>query len=736
MTAPPLPPQRAEVAPLLEEALARHGQGDLDGAEARFQEVLALEPRQFTAIHQLGVIANQRGRPGEAARLLEAALALHPRSALGRLNLGIALASLGRFEEALAQYQLAALLQPDLPDPHLNQGLALRGLGRGREALEAFDRALALAPDSAKALLNRALTRQELGHPVEALADFDRALRLHPDDPDALTSRGALLQALHRPTEALLDHDKALALAPDHPGALMNRGPALLDLKRPAEALTSLDRSLALQPGQADARMNRGNALLQLRRLSEAVAEFERSLALLPGRADAILNRGNALHLLGRHVEAVAACDQVLAADPTHTVAHSAKIFMLDYLPDLSFRKHQEARRDYYRAHHARWPAGAGPCANDRDPERRLVVGYVSADFCRHSAASCFGRVLEHHDRAAVEVVCYSGVLAEDDVTAQFRRWADRWVPAADHDDDQLAARIRQDRVDILVDLSGHSTGNRLPVFGRRPAPVQVTAWGHGGGTGLPLIDYQFTDPRHIPAWARPLFAEACWDLPCCITFEPPAEAPPVNALPALANGFVTFGSLNRYAKITPALLSLWARILAAVPGSRLLLKDGGYDDPAVRLEVRSRFEGAGIAPDRILLRGHSSHRDHLAACHAIDIALDSFPQNGGITSWECLWMGVPVVALLGEHPACRLSGAILGALDQADWVAGDDEGYLGLAVARAARIQELAGLRQDLRRLIAASPAGDPARYTRAVEAAYRAMWRSWVARQGIPSP
>ncbi len=730
MTAPQPTPSRAEVATLLEEALARHGRGDLDGAEARFMAVLALDPRQFTATHQLGVIANQRGRPGEAAQRLSAALRLHPRSALARLNLGIALAGLGRYEEALAEYQLAAILQPGLPDPHLNQGLALHSLGRAAEALAAFDRALALQPDSAKGLLNRAQVCQELGRPAEALASFDQALRLHPGDPDALTSRGALLQALHRPAEALCDHDRALALAPDHPGALMNRGTALLDLKRPAEALVSLDRSLALLPGQADARMNRGNALLQLRRLSEAVAEFDQALALQPGRIDAILNRGNALHRLGRHAEAIAACDQALAADPGHTIAHSAKLFMLDYLPDLTFEKHQAARRDYFLAHRAGW-AVPEALDNGRDPERRLVVGYVSADFCRHSAASCFGRVLEHHDRAAVEVVCYSGVLAEDEVTAQFQGWADRWVPAAGLDDDQLAARIRQDRVDILVDLSGHSTGNRLPVFGRRPAPVQVTAWGHGGGTGLPMIDHQFTDPVHIPAWARPLFAEACWDLPCCITFEPPADAPPVNDLPARANGVVTFGSLNRSSKITPALLALWARILAAVPGSRLLLKDGGYDDPEVQREVRARFAAAGIAPERIQLRGHSSHRDHLAACHAIDIALDSFPQNGGITSWECLWMGVPVVARLGEHPACRLSGAILGALDQADWVAEDDDGYLALAVTHAGRLRELADLRQDLRRRIAASPAGDPIRYTRAVEAAYRAMWQAWINRQ-----
>jgi predicted O-linked N-acetylglucosamine transferase (SPINDLY family) len=341
--------------------------------------------------------------------------------------------------------------------------------------------------------------------------------------------------------------------------------------------------------------------------------------------------------------------------------------------------------------------------------------------------------VLKHHDRADFKTICYSGVVDEDDVTRQFQDLSHDWVRTSCLSDDQLADRIRQDGVDILIDLSGHSKGNRLLVFGRKPAPIQVTAWGHGGGTGLPMIDYQFTDPVHIPTWARPLFAETAYDLPCCITYEPPAYAPPVLESPARGRGFITFGSLNRFSKITPALLELWARVLRSVPHSHLLLKDGIFDDAQRRAAVFAHFAQCGIAAERIEIRGYSSHQDHLAAYGEVDIALDTFPQNGGITTWESLWMGVPVLTLLGDHPACRVSGAILGALGLPEWVSQDEEAYLALALKKAADVAALARFRLEIRERITQSAAGNPKRYTQAVEEAYRAMWNRWLS-QALP--
>ena len=729
---PNQPEPEREAALLLAEALAEHEQGRLERAEFLYEAALSLEPRNFVATHQLGVIENQRGNFEAALQFLEKALVLNPKSSIGRMNLGIALANIGRPDEALSQYQLSLVLNPGNGEALLNRAMALRSLKRSEEALQSLDRALAINPEDPKALLNRASLLQELHRPAEALDSFDRALALRPQDASALTCRGVVLQNLNRPAEALRSHDRALAVEPDSADALLNRGVALMDLDRPTEALASIDRSLALHPGQADTLMNRGNALVQLRRHREALLEFDRALAIQPDNIHALMNRGLTLHLSGRHEDAIADFDRVLEMEPHLAKARSAKIFMLDYLPDLTFQRHQEERRQFFQFQARDLPPYA-PHLNDRSPDRRLVLGYLSADFKQHSAAASFWPVLRHHDQSEFQIICYSGVLAEDALSRKFQAHASGWVRAHALRDEQLAQRIRQDQVDILVDLSGHSTGNRAMVLALKPAPIQVTAWGHSGGSGLPMVDYQFTDPVHIPPQMRSLFAEASYDLPCCITFEPPDYAPGVSELPAALKGHVTFGSLNRFSKITPRVLDTWSRILASTPKSRLFLKDGLFDDPQLQNEVYGQFLRRGITRERLELRGHTSHERHLSAYSEVDIALDTFPQNGGITTWEALWMGVPLVALVGQHPACRISASILTALGLGGWVAKDEEDYVTLAVHRAQNLSALARFRHDARSLVGASAAGNPKRYTRAVEVAYRNMWHHWL-EQGPP--
>jgi predicted O-linked N-acetylglucosamine transferase (SPINDLY family) len=618
-------------------------------------------------------------------------------------------------------------LNAENPEALLNRGLILLELKCPGEALGDFERALALQPERADIHVHRGDALMLLGRPREALASYDQALAHQPDRAEALCNRGYALSLLGRPGEALASYDRALALEPGRAAFLVNRGAVLLSLNRPQEALASFDRALAIQPDHVDAYLNRGGALVDLKRPEEAVQSCDLALALDPTNAQAYTNRGLALHLMGRHQEALASYDQALAYMPGHRMAHSNKIFLLDYIPDIGFAEQQEERRKFFQAQVQ--PALRTPTAhsNGRDPSRRLVLGYVSADFKRHSAASCFGPILRRHRKEAFKVVCYSGVLAEDDWTQGFRQAADEWRLTTGLSDGEMAAQIQADGVDILIDLSGHSRGNRLLVFARKPAPVQVTAWGHAGGTGLPMIDYQFTDPVIVPACARHLFAEECFDLPCCITFESPAFAPPVGELPALSRGFLTFGSLNRFNKVTPAALDLWAQVLSAVPGSRLLLKDSLFDLPGARAKILTAFTDRGISGDRVETRGFTSHRNHLAAFGDVDIVLDTFPQNGGITTWEALWMGVPVIAILGSHFASRISGAILHSLGLQDWVADDEAGYLALAVQKALDLESLARFREGSRARISACPSGNPDHYTRAVEAAYRAMWTRW---------
>ncbi len=719
-----------EPANRLEQALELHRKGSLAEAEFLYREILEKHPGYFDALQLLGAVELQRGHYQEAYLQISEALRINPQSDSAHANLGYALVELKRPEEALVSCDKALAINPDHADALCSRGNALKDLGRPDEALSSFDKALALRPDYAEALYNRGSALQTLKRAEEALASLHRALTLKPDFPEALSTCGNVLKDLRRWEEALASYDKALALKPGYADVLYNRGLALLDLKRAQHALASIDGALAHRPDFAEALLVRGNALAILHRHDEALTAYDRALAIEPDYVDALVNRGSLLMNMQRHEEALASFDRALAIEPDHSIGNSSKIFALDFFPGLGFAEHQEVRRSWYRSLPKNLSKRVGPYPNVADPSRRLVVGYVSADFRRHSAASCFGPVLRRHDRADFEVVYYSGVTVEDEMTGEFRRLADRWRCVSDLSDDALAEQIRADGIDILVDLSGHTAGNRLLVFARKPAPVQVTAFGYGVGTGLPAIDYLFSDPVAVPAAVRPLFAETIYDLPCMGPCEPPTDAPLVVELPALSRGLVTFGCLNRFSKVSQAALELWARILLKVPGSRLLLKDRALDSPAIQARVRDTLAGHGIGAERIELRGGSSHLDHLAAYNDVDIALDPFPQNGGISTWESLWMGVPVVAKLGQAMPSRVSGAILHAAGLAEWVAGGDDDYAALAIRQASDLPALGRLRGEMRARIAASPAGNLETYTRAVEQAYRTMWRDCLSR------
>jgi predicted O-linked N-acetylglucosamine transferase (SPINDLY family) len=308
-------------------------------------------------------------------------------------------------------------------------------------------------------------------------------------------------------------------------------------------------------------------------------------------------------------------------------------------------------------------------------------------------------------------------------VTDSFREVADRWRSTLQWSDDQLVDCIRADKVDILIDLSGHTDGNRLRAFARKPAPIQVTAWGHGTGTGLPTIDYLFSDPVSIPKEARYLFAEQIYDLPCAIMLEAPRAELRSSEPPVMSNGYLTYGVINRVSKFSDAAVGLWARILRSDVTSRLLLKDRIIDDAAIQTMLLERFASHGIAPDRICLMGSTSREEHLATYRKVDICLDPFPNGGGVSTWEALHMGVPVVAKLGNGLAARIAGAILSAIGMTDWVAADDDRYMEIALRPTP--DHLRKIRHDLPDLI--DRRCGPATYSRAVEEAYETMWKKY---------
>lgn len=559
---------------------------------------------------------------------------------------------------------------------------------------------------------------------IPTLEQLDHALNNDPGNPGILHERGIWLLNNGRLTEALVCFDLSLIINPLSIHTYVSRSACYINMNRCDDAIADCTRALELDPNCADALLNRAAAHITMKHPDPAVEDLERALKL---REDVrgLVNWCAALHLQGRHHEALGGYRRALEIDPDLYVARSSLIACLDFIVEEGFEIFQDERRAYYEQHakHIK-PL---PLIQDADPDRRLTIGYVGADFRYHSAAFCFKPVIERRDKEQFKVCCYSGVTAPDAMTKWFAETVDVWRDTHGVSDHTLAQQIRNDQVDILVDLSGHSVGNRLMAFAHKPAPIQITAWGHGGGTGLKQMDYMFTDPVWIPAGVRHLFAEKCWDLPCFITFEPPPMGPKVKPLPAETNGYITFGCMSRYQKVTPAVEALWAKVLHAVPGSRLLLKDGSFDKQENRDVVLKSFEEKGIGQERIEIRGGSTHYDHLAAYGDCDILLDSFPMGGGITTWEALYMGVPTITKLGTTQASRIAGAIMCAVGMDTFVCVGESAYIAIALHKSMDYVYLGKLREQLRGRVLGSKAGNPVEYTKAVETAYRAMWKAW---------
>ena len=721
----------------LNRGVVLHALQRFEEAAAGYRRAIVLDPSSAVALNNLGNACRMLNRLDEAIENYDKAVAIKRDFPNAWYNRGLALAQLGRHEEAVRDHEQALAFDPNYAEALNGRGSALRALGRPAEALDSFDRALAVNPNFADALNNRGNALRDLGRPAEALDSFDKALAVNPNYVEALNGRGTMLSSLRDLDAAVASFQRALAIRPNYPEALANLAAARLDLNGGvAEALAELDRALALAPGLVEAWVGRGHALQQCNRLSEAVACFERALSLDPrcGRAHALL--GLCLAGLGQIDEAIARFDEALVIRPDFEEAISLKIFVLDFAPGAGFVEQRDARRMWWERIGSRVSAPSRePHHPIRDPHRRLVLGYVSADFRNHSAAHSFKPVFQHCDKTQFEIVCYSCSPIQDGVTETFRRMADRWRDASQWSDDRLAGQIRQDGVDILIDLSGHTNGHRLGVFARKPAPIQVHGWGHGTPPGLPTIDYVFSDPVTIPPPVRGLFHETIADLPCMITLDPLPSDVLRAELPALANGFITFGVFNRISKISNAAVEIWAQILDRLPRARLLVKDHAIDDALVRDNLLARFARHGVASERIDLVGATSRSDHLNALNKVDIGLDPFPQNGGVSTWEALQMGVPVVARLGNTLSSRVAGAILSAIGMNDWVAENASAYLEIAVARGSRLEQLADLRRALPGRIAASAAGNPTAYAAEVGKAYRRMWQNYCAGESRPS-
>ena len=698
--------------------------GRFGEAEKLYRQVLALKPEEPNALYGLGCVALMAKAYDDAARLFGAAVSKVPRAGHWHFSLGDALRYAGKLSEALRAYEKAAKLLPDNATVHNNLGAAYQETGDHKRAVQAFRRTVDLAPQNTQYLTNLGSALQKLKCNTEALVCFENALAIDPSFGQAWVNKGAVLLADGRFEDAIPALEQAMALMPDWQEPRDNLAVALGRCARREEAIALLEESLKRNPTPLTYQ-ELGRALSAEHRPTEAEQRAREEIARFPDKAAGHASLARTLMEQGRVREGLAAYTHAenLAQEAGFT-SGAITFYMNAVVAPLSEQK--AAAETSGRALAAK-PIRPGPLP-PRNPERRLRIGYLSPDLRKHSVAYFLQGLLTAHDRQQVEVFCYAANATRDEMTERLNSLADEWRNAALLTDEEAAHRIVQDRIDILVDLAGYTTGHRLGVLARRPAPVQITYIGYPSTTGLSAIDYRFTDaladpPGLTDAW----YTERLLRLPrVFLAYTPPDEAPEVNMLPSLRRQPLTFGSFNAIHKLSDQTLDMWTKLLAAVPGSRLLLKTGSFSDTGVRDRFHRLFAERGIGTERLDLRGFEKEtQGHLAVYHDVDIALDTFPYNGTTTTCEALYMGVPVVTLAGETHAARVGTSLLHALGLEHLVATTPDAFVETASRLAGNLAELATLRQSLRQCMAGSPLMDSAGLARAIEAAYRQAWQ-----------
>lgn len=756
----------SEAQRLLEEGIALGAAKQKQEALSRYNAAIRLQPDLAQAHFNLGNLLLEQDNPTEALIAFTEALRCKPDSAPCYFNKGNAHLQLGQFADSISAYRRALQIKPDFADAEVAMGVALQETGVLAEAIACFQRALAIRPNYAEVYLNLGGAQAESGqldaainslhHAVEispnyveaisvlgnmltisgehqaALEYRHRAIARSPERADLHNDLGVTLRTLGHLEEAKASYQHALAINPNFSGAHSNLAMVLHQLGYPNEALMHYQKALDIDPSNTEATNNLGILFYQCGKLGEAIGIFRKLLQSNPGDSGALSNLGLALAESGRLDEAAATYRHTLEIQPGHTRSRSNLLLMHNFRACKSPSQLLAEAREYGRqvtrqgSAHATWPSSA-----NLDPDRCLHIGIVSADLRQHPVGYFAESVLQKlhaETNGRIKLFAYSNHWQADSVTARIKNSCHGWHTVHAMADEDLAQCIRNDRVDILIDFSGHTSDNRLPLFARKPAAIQASWLGYFATTGVKEIDYLIADPWTLPETEEENFTETIWRLPeTRLCFTPPTDAPNISTLPALDTGTVTFGCFNNLTKMNDDVVALWARILTAVPASRLLLKSRQLSENSMRQKVFERFAVHGIENGRLILETYTPRINYLAAYQQVDIALDPFPYPGGTTTVEALWMGIPVLTLAGKSFLARQGVGLLINAGLPDWVADTPEDYVARAVSHASDLRSLAALRAGLREQVLVSPIFDASRFARHFEAALRGMWKKW---------
>jgi protein O-GlcNAc transferase len=647
------------------------------------------------------------------------------------LNLAKLHHAAGRLDEAEPHY--AAYLRAHPYDP---EALALLGalyyqLGRPKDAAAILVRACAATPNSAENQYNLGLALAAQEDWPGAITAFQKAVSLRAEYASAHNGLGNSLRAVGQLNDSVAAYRKAVALKPESAGFWNNLGIGLQAIGQTPEAMEAFNRALGLKPDYVEALSNLGNVLWLVGRPYEGAQVCRRAIAIQARNAPAWNNLGNCLRDCGQVPEATHAYSQAVASAFFDAGFHSNLIYSLHFQAGLDtgevFRQHVE----WNDRHAAPLGKNVPAHANDRSANRPLRIGYVSPDFVDHSVAYFLEPLFANHDRNNFEIYAYADVAKPDATTARLQQSVSHWRNITGVTDERLVQLVREDKIDILVDLAGHTGHNRLLAFARKPAPVSVTHIGYPYSTGMTAMDYRFTDAHaDPPGMTEKYHSEKIVRLPdTFLCFAPPADAPEVTPLPAQTSGRITFCSFNSLAKISSATTDMWVKVLRAVPSGRLMIKSiGGLSEEGPRERLLAQFTAAGISPERIELRKRvPSPAGHLEVYNQIDIALDTFPYHGTKTTCDALWMGVPVVTLAGPTHPSRVGVSLLSSVGLGDLVAESPDAYATKAAKLCSDLAALTEIRAGLRDRMKNSPLCDGKKFAAAVETEYRRMWSDY---------
>ena len=705
---------------------ARQALGELDEAIACFNRALAYRANYAEALNNLGNALQAQHKPDEAIERYRQALALNPQFVKAWVNLGNVVQERGELDTAVECYGQALALNPELAEAHNNLGNALAAQHREEAAQASYRRAIEYRPDYAEAYFNLGNMHREGGDVPLAIEQYRQAIAIKPSYAQAHYNLGIALEARGEVDAAAQQYRYALDHKPDYTEAYNDFGRWLASQGRLDDAIYAYQQALKYNPEYVEAHNNWGIALQEKGLLDAAIERYRQALSIDPGYAISHNNLGRELSGQGKFSEAIQYFRRALELKSDFDAAHSNLLFHLnnDALPSPESYL-LEARRFGDAVAKRAIPFTHSPAGR---PVSRLRIGFVSGDLRTHPVGYFLESVVAHLDPKQFELVAYVTKPGEDAVTARIKQHFAQWHTLLGMSDEAAARKIHDDGVHILIDLAGHTADNRTPVFAWKPAPVQVAWLGYFASTGVAAIDYILADWQVLPASEESHFVEKPWRLPdCYLCFTAPQDRIEVGALPMLSRGHVTFGCFNKLNKMNDAVVALWARVLHAVPESRLLLKAKELTDASAQRIARARFVCHGIAPERIITDDFSVRAAYLADYNRIDIALDPFPYPGGTTTVEALWMGVPVLSRRGGRFLSHAGESLLKTAGLPEWLADDDDDYVAKAQAYAADVASLAELRVKLRAQLLASPLCDAPRFAANMGQALHGMWQQY---------